>query len=536
MGTDTDRPTNAIYSIPVMERVVYAIMITSVLVIAFIALNRETFNYHTETDFLGGFLPEALRIIKGESLLVEFHPPFYSFSIAFAYFIIGNWMKAGLIVSVLFSFLLMFFGYHFFKIKFGTIEAIGSVIILIASPTYLIYSMSTTSDIFSVSLMFLSFYCIAKAFYEKKYYWTLFAGIAVGLSILTRTNGIVLIGFLLFFITIQQHRIRFNKKIIQFGVGMMLPICIWIVYAFFSNSPVMPTKTYENLALTYYSENDRITGDARVIASKDFTSSFDVILKDPGRTIKIYMKDLVNVVHNLAYNPSFIQKPIGQLAIFGFFILCLTFMFKGHFYFVVFLNMLLLFLLSNLKAFELRYYLYFLPFLGAGLANLMSIVYSKLDNKYYAKILFIIFIIGISAYSCKKAISEAYIYQKYNSSTDAHSAASCLPTKENKSGAIIISRKPHISYYSDSLRAGFPDVTTIKALQYEIGKKILPKNKKVFIFYGKIESNYRKELRNVLLGQENTPSWLEVVCTGNEEGGWVLFQVKQDKQNQALYD
>lgn len=510
-----------------IEKSVYAVIIVYILMIGFIAFNRDSFNYATETDYLGGFVPEALRIIKGEPLLVHFHPPFYALSIAVVYTVTGDWMKAGMIVSVLSSFLLMSASYHFFKKSFGAVEAVGSVILLLLSSTYLSYSMSATSDVLAVSLTFIAFYCIEKSYHNPRSYWAILTGIVVGISVLTRSNGIVLLGFVLFYITFRRYYIQFDKKIIHLAAGIIMPFCVWIIFALISNSPVMPIKTYENLALTYYSEDDRIGADARKAVSEGFTSSIGVLFQNPAHTIKVYVKDLAQTAKRLLSASPLLPVPFAQLALFGFFTLGLMFMFRSHYCFVIFLNLLFLFLLLNFKAFEERYYLYFLPFFGAGIANLFRIIYSKLNYSFYARILFVGFISAIIAYSGKQAIFDVYAYQKHHTSTDALAAAACLNLAEKSNENIIISRKPHISFYSDVENGMFPNVNNVQELKSEIYKKYLENYNNIFLFFGKSEANHRKELQPVLFDTENGLAWLAPICSGDEEGGWVLYRVRE---------
>jgi hypothetical protein len=510
-----------------VDKIIYALIILYVLAIAIISLNREYYNYNTETDYLGGFVPEAQRILNSEPLLVQFHPPFYAAAIAVVYGISADWLKAGIILSVLSSLLLMLSSYHFIKKNFGEIEGIGSVVILFLSPTFLSFSMLATSDLFSVSLMMLAFYFLGKSQENEKRYWVLLTGFLVGISILTRTNGIVLLAFLLFFLSFKNYRIQIDKKIVFLLIGILTPIFIWIGYASVSNSHIAPVKTYENLALTYYSNGDRISGDARAIAAKGFSSSFDVIFKDPLHTAKVYTRDFLKTTKQLSNQIGVMGPPFAQLGIPCFLFLMTVFMFRNFYFFVIFLNLIFLFLLTNLKAFEPRYYLYFLPFFGAGIAHTGKILYNSLDrNKPYPRLLFSVIATAVILFSGARALHGAYSYQKNNTSTDAFVASNCLRSIKDSNDDIVISRKPHVSFYSDMQGHMIPNVTTIEELENEIYTHYFKENRNTFLFFGMSESKVRKELRPILLDNPNSVQWLEAICSGNEEGGWILYRVR----------
>src|SRR4030043_1605525 len=68
-------------------------------IIAFFSINRHYFTYGTETDYLGGFIKEAQRILDGRPLLLKFHPPFYSATLAFLQSLFHDWFLTGLLLS-----------------------------------------------------------------------------------------------------------------------------------------------------------------------------------------------------------------------------------------------------------------------------------------------------------------------------------------------------------------------------------------------------------------------------------------------------
>jgi len=391
--------------------------------------------------------------------------------------------------------------------------------------------MMATSDVFSFSLMMIAFYCLAKSQENEKKYWVLLTGLVVGAAILTRTNGIAFLGFLLFYISFQRHKIHINKKIVLLLIGILTPLFIWIGYALITNSPLAPVKTYENLALTYYSDNDRTSGDARVIVSKGFSSSIDVVLKDPIRTAKIYTTDFFRTIQQISSHSSLMKFPFAQLAIPGLLFLGMMFMFRNHYYFIIFLNLLFLFLLLNLKAYEPRYHLYFLPFFGAGIAHTAKLLYDCLYNKNpYPRFLFIFITAILIFMNGAVAFNSAYSYQINHTSSDAFAASICLRSTKNSNDDIVISRKPHVGFYSDMQGHMIPNVTTIKELEKEIYTHIYNNNKNIFLFFGLSESESRKELKPILFNDSISVEWLEKVCSGDEEGGWVVYRVR-DKKN-----
>jgi hypothetical protein len=125
-----------------------------ILLLAIFSFKREVLNYGVESDFLGTFVPEAINFLNWDSLQVRFHPPFYSIVLASIYYIVGDWMKSGLILSTIACFAVLISCYEFFRIKFGKISAMGAVLALAVSPAFIEYSTQASSNLFFMALFF----------------------------------------------------------------------------------------------------------------------------------------------------------------------------------------------------------------------------------------------------------------------------------------------------------------------------------------------------------------------------------------------
>jgi hypothetical protein len=64
-----------------------------------IGLDRTYIGHH-ENDFVKFFVPEALRLLEGEPLQSRWHPPLYAIVLAGAYRLCGEWLTAGLLLSL----------------------------------------------------------------------------------------------------------------------------------------------------------------------------------------------------------------------------------------------------------------------------------------------------------------------------------------------------------------------------------------------------------------------------------------------------
>ncbi|MFC1880771.1 hypothetical protein ACFL2S_04630 [Thermodesulfobacteriota bacterium] len=90
-----------------IDSYVYFGALVLILLLAFMSFSRQTIHYGVETGFLGGFVPETQRFLSQDPHRVGAHPPFYSITLASVYWIIGDWFKSGLILSLLSSFIVI---------------------------------------------------------------------------------------------------------------------------------------------------------------------------------------------------------------------------------------------------------------------------------------------------------------------------------------------------------------------------------------------------------------------------------------------
>ncbi|MBT8328625.1 MAG: hypothetical protein KJN87_02875, partial [Desulfofustis sp.] len=121
-------------------------------IVGAISWSRAYFGFGTEADFLGGVLPgymtEASHFHRGEPLDVSFHPPLYVIVIACFQAILDDWFLTGRTVSFLASVIFVVSSYLFFNQALSRAAALGVVMGLAASTTFMAFGALATSDMF----------------------------------------------------------------------------------------------------------------------------------------------------------------------------------------------------------------------------------------------------------------------------------------------------------------------------------------------------------------------------------------------------
>lgn len=495
------------------------------LFITLLSLQRNYFGFGTETDYLGGFLPEAQRVLAGEPLRLDFHPPLYSILLAFIQTIAQDWLKTGLFVSLISSISVLILNALFFNQLIGFYASCGAVFGLMTSVTFLKYSAYATSDIFALALysgcLLLSLLAAQK---RAPSLWIL-CGLAVGSLLLTRTNGITCLFIAtLPFISSKSWKQKFID-FLCFITGICIPLLIWFCYASLSGSRLSPAGTYANFALTYFSPSyDRVSGDARIQVETQFNSLLDVLTYDPLHIVKTYIKDLVRLAIKMT---RMLQIPLTLLVPVGLFSLLRNGIRNDRlctFYLVL---TLLQVLLINFKAYEARYFLFFLPCLGAaagmGFAYVLSLARSRQEKRMVAAVSLgcIALLLTLSYQSSWQAVAS-----------DIGELDESVPQIQtlNLDGEHLISRKPHLPFYTNAVPLSFPNVETLSelecTLQSELEKTTSDSNN-LFLYYGTKERDFRRQFK-MLLTPESSPEWLAPVAQSQQAETWVLYKYRPD--------
>ncbi len=504
-----------------MDRRKNAILLFIIIVfigafLSYLGFNRSFFTYSTETDFLGGFLPEAKRVLAGEPLLLSFHPPFYSIVLAGVQSVVGNWFYAGIVISILSCLAVIVANFFLFENSCGRYAGWTVLAGFLLSAPFLTYSCFATSDIF-----FLALYscCLLLAYYaytnESKILWSV-CGFVCGLTLLTRSNGITILAFLLLpWLTIIPVERRL-KNFLALLSGLSIPIIIWISYAKITGGPLMPEGNYINIALTYFSHgSDRISGDARAPLEKEFTSLWQVLSYNPLHIVKTYLFDLF---HNKALSAGeLFPFPINFIVGVSFVVMLFKKPADNFWYYILILTALQL-LLVNFKAYETRYYFFLLPVLSAPVGvfiNKLFQRFSKVPLGYAVASLLMFGVIFLDFNSSKIAFSALHLDDKELS----EAITKISKVIKNDKHIIIFSRKEHIAYYLGVKHRYIPLVNNVQELE-----KYFKNNKDdshIYMYYGQAEKSSRPQFMS-LSNSKNTA--FEVVSRSDIDDSWRLYR------------
>ncbi|MEM6392274.1 MAG: glycosyltransferase family 39 protein [Planctomycetota bacterium] len=489
------------------------------------AQRRQWLNQFVETDYVFRFVAEAKRLMNGQALILDYHPPAYPAVLAMIKSLgVEDWLTVGLIVSVVSLGITALATYYTLHRVGGRAVALGGTLAFATCPLLLAFGIQATSDIFFLAVYSTTFAAFAHALHRNTPVAWALAGLSLGLTLLTRTNGIILLPLLAMpLLSIFKWPASWIKPLRLTGFSLaacLLPIAIWFAYAIPTGSPLKPVYTWSNLALTFYSPTeDRVSYDNMVLMRQQFTGTLDVLTHDPARIARVYFTDLTQLPGHLFFN--LLPWPIVALALPGLFGLFR----KGRqpLTAVLFIATFLHILLLNCKAWDPRFYLFVIPLYGAGAACSLvwlwrapAVVPAWLRRAgVLAACLAALFAMNQARIGMWTHLPR-WLNDEFAQSLDF--ARGVVPP-----GALLQSRKPHLGHYLDADVSSFPPVST--AADYERWLASIAEGRPTFVYIGHFEQN-TQSYEALLADPGFPPPSLEQLAKGPTASGltWTLYR------------
>ncbi|MGH8594895.1 MAG: ArnT family glycosyltransferase [Gammaproteobacteria bacterium] len=484
------------------------------LIVLFLGTGRSYFGYGIETDFVGGFLPDARRFLAGEPLKSPWHPALYPMLIGVFYSVAHDWLTAGVLVSVLSSLAVMLISYRLFFMLGGRPAAWGAVLALVGSDVFVKYSALATSDVLFQALFLGSCLLAIMALNSgsRLLWWA--CGLAAGLGVVARTNGLTLA---LFVLAPLLSRAAARDKIAQCSwvtAGFALPVILMLAYGALTGSNVFPPDTHVSLAATYFTESDRASRDALEEVSGRFDSLTAVLLHDPSRIARAYLADLFDLL--AVKFTQLLEPPLYLLFFPGLFFLVA--MRWDRALMVVLSALLAQLLLVNFKPFDPRYFLFLIPLMGAGVGEMCwRVARAEWPLSLRAWIPSVIVLMFLLAGGLALTKTYVTIHKQIAEIQEVVPVA----LREVEQGATILVRKPHLPYYANAERVVLPHLKSLDELHAFVKGRVA--KTPIYLFYGMVERQSRPQYR-VLVNPQSAPQWLKPVVWGKRPGSWVLYR------------
>jgi hypothetical protein len=484
-----------------------------------LGLGRSHVGYGVETDFIGTYVPEAQRLLDGAPLLSEFHPPLYPLALAGLRELLGDWLLAGVALSVLSGIAVLIASYLLFYDLGGRATAWGAVVTLLASSVFIQFSASASTDVAFLALFTGSCLCAIRALRSGSPWLWRGCGLLAGLAIATRSNGVAL-GLLILAPFLSQVPLRSRLEgAVHVATGLAVPIVALVVFAAASGSNVWPSRNHVNLAMTYFTDGDRTSTEAIEEVAGRFSGVAAVLLHDPVSLASTYAYDLYKVLSEGL--TKLIEPPLYFFFLPGLLFLIGRRISAGLTVLLVIAVAQLL--LLNLKAFQPRFYLFLVPIMGAAVGEmawrLLRADWPPGRRRALVALfgLMLVTAVGLAAIKAYRILSSK-----------VEELAEVLPAAATRipPGSTVIARKPHLAFYTEAQLLYLPNLAVVEQLEEFLHRREF--EQPAYLFYGRMEQRYRPQYRT-LQSADTAPDWLEVVAESSEPGDWILYRYDPER-------
>ncbi len=504
-------------------RLVWAVLAMAVVaaVILAVSLQRHQIGFSTEMDFTTTYGPEAQRVLAGEPLLLEYHPPGYPFMAAFGKTLAGGWLAAGLWLSGLAAIVVLVVSFLMFRRLAGPAAAWGALIACACSSPFLTFASMTTSDMPFAALVCAALACAVSGMHRGGIAIWMAAGFIAALAYLTRSNGIAMAALIVAPLIVRESWGTRVKHVAATALAFAVPVLTWALYAHATHSPFSPTDNYLNLAVAAYGDGENPFGEEAMDMEERFHSTLDVLAYDTMRMVRQLSLRLLKLPYLLASTLTWL--PVGLLAIPGLYlILRKRPTAPWLYYFAVLLGLIAL---SGLAPYRTRFFIFVIPVLGA----LAAVAVTHLVNHYglqpkarhavdAAVLIAAAIVLGV-AFPRVAARLETPAQIQF---------AEAIPQVQalTPSNALAYASSYTLSFETGREGELIPDVETVAQLHEELCDEVEPAERP-FLYIGskEREAEFRRELAKEL-AQAPVP-WLEKVA-GSATSQWTLYRIILD--------
>lgn len=465
-----------------------------------LVLGYFTLRYHVvggfgvETDFYAELVPQARKLLAGEFSPFNYGAkgPVYSFMLAAAYGVTGDYFRAGLILNLLSGAVFLVTVYYLVKSVFNALSAAGVTLAVAASFIFQSYTYQAASDLPFMALCALSMYFLFRDS-TLRYRSIVLSALMGLLAFLMRYNGAFIPAGSLLFIVLSEGSVRERLKRAGIWLGVFAAAGLpWFAVNMAATGSPVHNDNYLNVMYEYYGRNaEGVTYENWTDAlPKEFTGMADIILYDPGYFIAHTVGNIFEHIKNDLLHLTGLR--LGVLTALGFIVF--WFARPGRKKLLFFSFGVLYFLILTIVFYNPRFSLFLIVFylilaVWPWTADAVTVRLKKLSPLPLAVIALVI----ASSFATSTQAVIGYIRNEPGILKDLRDLGLSLASKENDNSKIVIARKPHVASYAELEYRMFPasprSVPELIAYCRE--------NDVDYIVYSGVEAAYRPDVRTL---------------------------------------
>lgn len=485
-------------------------------------------DFDVETDFYGGYAPEAKNFMMGKIVIDSYHGPLYPWLLGLFGKLIGSLFTTGVVMAVVSASLSLYFVFEIIKSISSPDVAFLATVLTVVNTFFIWYSYSAGTDMFFVMLSLAGIFLLFRKS-EISLFELCLAAVAFALAYLVRYNGLIFliaIPFVVLFGAIQvksgssNGSIR-NKYVVAaiWALVFLVVIAPWSVCLKMNRGSFFYNANYQNMAFELFGGGYANWDQFWYKQASRYTSYWAVLSADPILFVQTVLGNVYS--HFIGDITELNNEFIGVLSALGAVLFAFSHPTRRKIGLVAIFVSFFCVLLTVFQTERLS--LPLLPIYSFFASYLLKRVMEKLRSKKSAVILVNL----LAAAVVIMTFANSYVFNSKNISPVTNGIVETSEWFNRKfdhkyDNQQIAARKPHIAYFLNMRLYPFPIVDNYDSLI-----TLLRRDSVEFLFYGTFEASDRPQFTS-FLGKDKEQPGLEPLCvTMGPKGGVmsVLYEV-----------
>jgi hypothetical protein len=475
-------------------------------------------DYGMESDFLFEFVPLAKSLGEGRLEVGPYRGPVYAILLQAGEAITRDYFAAGLIIGLLSATVTLIVTFSLIRRLFKPEIALAVGLLMMVNPYFFMYTYQLGTDMLFVALVTCSFYLLL-AHSEMNLKWLSASAVLGALAFLTRYNGITILAVPVLILLINPWKLDWKRRLLApalFTFVFFVSIAPWGLYTFKQKGTLFYSENQRNIAFEIYGKDQTSREDFFFKGNPFEGMSIPELIKyDPPVFFGTIARNFWQ--HGLYTFQYLLGVVTSILAVAGLVLLLVRKMTAGQ---ATLLLLNLAFFLALLPVhFEIRYPLFMLGPLLALAACAVFLVNLNIENRT-ARLISGITLVGLVLYT----LINSYQINREQIASGPEEVVKIAEwfkgnvPPENR-GVTVAARKPHIAYYAGLQYVPLPVASSANELIQR-----LKEQKVSYLYIGRVESQYRPQLRGLVDARRSWPG-LKVVATSDQPPS-VLYEIE----------
>ena len=449
--------------------------------------------FDVETDFYGGYAPEAKAFLSGTMVIDAYHGPLYPIILALTSLVAGDLFRTGIMIAIFSAAMVLYTVFEMTKAIASADMAFLTTAFTAVNVSFVVYSYSAGTDMFFVMLALAGIFLL---FRKPEVTIPELCGSAVLLACgyLVRYNGIVFLVSIPLVLAFGALQVKGTSKIKAgaiWGIVFLATIAPWSIYLKIHKGSFFYNTDYQNLAFELFGGGLANWDQFWFKAAHKYTSYWDVLSTDPILVVKTLLvntyEHFVNDISSL--NNLFIgipsaagialfavsrpsKKAVGLAAIFASFFAVLLTMFYTE-----------------------RFSLFLLPFYAFFASYAIKRILAAVRRDKVLVAVVNLTVVAVVVLTLMASWSYNSVMMANRSAEDMIHMSEWYHKKfdDRFSTAQVAARKPHMAYLLNMKWYPFPLVEN-----YDTLLSVLRRDSVRFVYYGYFEGSNRPQFKDLL--------------------------------------